>query len=266
MHNVTFWSPIHELWKWHWNANGSMCPHCRSACWKLVSVSVLCFLFVMEVILICYVTVFYCPWRPQYMGEKNIFGGFFWKKNILLHLCEHVNYTVLGFIYSLIIVFLLFIFSTINLCLWLCFLQLACCKRWSCHACFAESLSHLNTIACSSLHAGVNVNEVRVMQQARLVLGCPVLSCETHMALTVCPVQDSSGVLSHNHNFFAFLWVLWFRAHSHWMLALELWSQDKIFKVLFVIWHLRFVAFSRYVFTLRPLYANVLLKVDKIHF
>lgn len=57
MHNVTFWSPIHKLWKWHWNANGSMCPHRRSACWESLSVHVSCFLFVfMEVIwLICYV-------------------------------------------------------------------------------------------------------------------------------------------------------------------------------------------------------------------
>lgn len=181
MHNVTFWSPIHELWKWHWNANGSMCPHCRSACWELVSVSVLCFLFVLEVILICYVTVFNCPWRPHYMGENE------------LHLCEHVNYTVLGFIYSLIIIFLLFIFSTINLCLWLCFCS------W--HVVSGGRVMHVllshcliwSTIACSSLHAGVNVNEVQVTQQGRLVRGCPVLSCDTHMALTVYPVQFMSG-------------------------------------------------------------------------
>lgn len=74
-------------------------------------------------------------------------------------------------------------------------LQLACCERWSCHACFALSLlrllltqevsSHLKHRCVFFLHAGVNVNEVQVTQQGRLVWGCPVFSWDTHM-ISLC--------------------------------------------------------------------------------
>lgn len=147
--------------------------------------SLCCFLFVMEVIwLICYVTVLYCPWRSHYIGENECFILFFtffiWReknnifRNVLLHLCEHVNYTVLGFYYNIPALF--FYNKPLPMAL---LLQLACCERWSCHAWFALSLlrllltqevsSHLKHHCVFFLHAGVNVNEVQVTQQGRLI-------------------------------------------------------------------------------------------------
>lgn len=99
--------------------------------------------------------------------KKNIF------RNVLLHLCEHVNYTVLGFYYNIPA---FFYNKPLPMAL---LLQLACCERWSCHAWFALSLLrllltqevsfHLKHHCVFFMHAGVNVNEVQVTQQGRLI-------------------------------------------------------------------------------------------------